>query len=154
MALTEDERGEINARMLELYGYTLDDCEAAERYARRQQKRQSDPMPTTASSLRLRFGGYVLASRKKKGAGKGYKETYEWRWRDYKGYMAALRELSPTDYALRLCRDERECLLCDRWWDTPDYRGERLREYRSRITAIRKEHGLTSSEVAEFMRVA
>lgn len=107
----------------------------------------------TPERLRFRYGSYEVVSRKKKGAGKGYKETYGWVWRDWRGYMSALRELFPSHYAIQLCREEYSDLTGDLWWDVPGYRGEHLRAYRSRITAIRKEYGLRSADVAEFMRV-
>lgn len=151
--MTQQEREEINARMLELYGYTLDDCEATERKASRLHKSKAELPPTTAYALAYRYGSYVLASRKKKGAGKGYKENYKWVWRDYRSYMNELRELFPREYAIRLCRDERDELLADRWWDGGDYRAEHIRAYRERIKAIRLSHGLSKSEVSEFMRV-
>lgn len=110
--------------------------------------------PRTPMRLAMRFGSYVLVSRKKKGAGKGHKENYEWRWNDRRAYMDELRELSPRDYALLLCRDELDELLADTWWDVPGYRDEHIRAYRARIKAIRLEHGLSKSDVARFMRVA
>lgn len=123
--------------------------------AEKRQARPTSPcgIECTPDRLRYEFGGYELASRKKKGAGKGYKECHEWRWRDRAGYMAALRERFPREYAIRLCRDEREELLADRWWDFGEYRAEHVRAYRERIKAIRLEHGLSKSDVEEFMRV-
>lgn len=116
-------------------------------------ERGAQPLPMTPDRLRYMYGGYVLASRKKKGAGKGYKETYRWQWHDYKGYRNALREQFPREYGLMCCREERECFTADTWWDTPDYRDEAIRDYRDRVKAIRLEYGLTKSEVSEFMRV-
>lgn len=113
----------------------------------------NDFVAMTPERLRYRYGSYVLASRKKKGANKGYKETYAWQWTDYRGYMNALRELFPTEYALQLCREEHADLMTDMWWNVPSYRDVHIREYRDRIKAIRMEFGLSKSAVAEFMRV-
>lgn len=111
------------------------------------------PLPMTKDGLAYEYGSYVLASRKKKGAGKGNKETYRWQWRDYRGYRNALRELFPREYGLMCCREEQSDFACDTWWNVPDYRDEAIRDYRGRVKAIRLEYGLTKSEVSEFMRV-
>lgn len=107
----------------------------------------------TPERLRYMYGSYVLAKRKKKGANKGYKETYVWQWSDYRGYMDKLRELFPTEYALMLCREERNDLMSDRWWDVDGYRAEHIRAYRDRIKEIRITYGLPKSAVSEFMSV-
>lgn len=52
-----------------------------------------------------------------------------------------------------MCELERMELSEDRWWDTPEYRVSHLRSYRATITRIRKEYGLTSKDVAEYMKV-
>lgn len=154
--MTQEEREEINARMLELYGYTLDDCEAVGRKANRLHKNKANQhaeLPQTIERLRYRYGSYVVASRKHMGAGRGVKEYYAWQWRDYRGYMNELRELFPTEYALQLCRDEHSDLMSDMWWDVDGYRAEHIRAYRDRIKEIRLNYGLSKSRVAEFMRV-
>lgn len=69
-------------------------------------------------------------------------------------YLTELSNIDRAECGLFLCRIECRDLKEDRWWDVPNYRDSHLKEYRSRITAIRKEYGLTSKEVAEFMRVA
>lgn len=113
----------------------------------------SEFRPITPERLRYRYGSYEVISRKKKGAGKGYKENFGWRWRDRKGYMNELRELFPQEYALELCRDELAGLMADMWWNIPAYREQAVREHRERIKAIRLEYGLSKNAVAEFMRV-
>lgn len=107
----------------------------------------------TIGELMNRYGGYVEASRKKKGANKGYKITYQWEWRNYAAYEKELEKYYPKEYALTQLRELKNFLLCDMWWNTPDYRAIHLREYRSEVTTIRKKYGLTSAEVSEFMRV-
>lgn len=109
--------------------------------------------PLTVDELRNRYGSYVLVSRKKRGAGKGYKEKYEWRWRDRKSYLAELRRLFPKEYGLHLCKEEKECLVTETWWNTPNYREAHIKEYRNTIKAISKEYGLSRKDTAEFMRV-
>ena len=94
--------------------------------------------------------------RKKKGAGKGYKISYSKEWREGVrpiDYLTELNSIDRTACGLLLCRIEHNDLTTDRWWDTPNYRATHLREYRGKITSIRKEYGLTSAEVSEFMRV-
>lgn len=98
----------------------------------------------------------VHASRKKKGAGKGYKVTYKTVWRDGvkpRDYVNELAEADSIAAGRLLCNVEFADLMNDRWWDVPNYRAEHLRTYRSRITSIRKQYGLRSTDVAEFMRV-
>lgn len=99
------------------------------------------------------YGEYVEVSRKKKGAGKGYKVKYGWRWNDRKGYCDALRANDPTEYGLMMCRVEFDIMVNDKWWDTPDYRKIALKEYRGRIAAIRKEYELSYDSVKRFYEV-
>lgn len=96
------------------------------------------------------YGGYVAVSRHKKGAGKGYKTEYEWRWTDRKGYCEALQRNSPVEYGLMLCRIEHNGITDDKWWDTPSYRKIAIKDYRSRIAAIRKKYGLSYDSVKKF----
>lgn len=94
--------------------------------------------------------------RKSKGAGKGHKEYVEVRFNELLTRREYIRELSEVDSLAAgklLCRIEFDDLVNDRWWDAPNYRESHLKEYRSRITAIRKEYGLRSVDISEFMRV-
>lgn len=96
-------------------------------------------------------------TRKKKGAGKGYKVSYTKVWREGVkpcDYLNELNSIDRTACGILLCRIEFDDLIADMWWDVPGYRGEHLKAYRSRITAIRKQYGLRSADVAEFMRVS
>lgn len=98
----------------------------------------------------------VRESRKKKGAGKGYKVSYDRVWTDGANPRQYLDELSQVDAAacgVLLCRAEFADMVSDRWWDVPSYRDEAIRDYRDRIKGIRLRYGLTKSAVAEFMRV-
>lgn len=52
-----------------------------------------------------------------------------------------------------LCDIEHRQMIDDRWWDIPECRSEMMKDYRSRITAIRKEYGLTSAQVSRFMKL-
>lgn len=95
-------------------------------------------------------------ARKKKGAGKGYKVTYSMVWREGMRPCDYLNELAETDRTAAgrlLCNAEFTDLMTDQWWNVPSYRAEHLRQYRSRITAIRKRYGMKSADVAEFMKV-
>lgn len=95
---------------------------------------------------------------KKMGANKGTKVYVDgFKFDETKSRRDYLRELAEADRAacgVFLCRVEFNELTEDKWWDTPGYRNTHLKEYRSRITSIRKEYGLRSADVAEFMRVA
>lgn len=94
--------------------------------------------------------------RKKKGAGKGYKITYAVVWREGvkpRDYLNEFAEIDRKGCGLFLCKIEMEDFTTDRYWDVPDYRDEAIRAYRDRIKAIRLSHGLSKSEVTEFMRV-
>lgn len=98
----------------------------------------------------------TIVSRKKKGAGKGYKTYVRTEWRDgmsLHNYMTELKELNRTAYGLELCRVEYADMLCDRWWDCETCRKSEMKSYRSRIAAIRKEYGLNYEAVAEFYNV-
>lgn len=98
----------------------------------------------------------IRTERKKKGAGKGYKCTYRKIWSDRMTRAEYLNELCKTDRhecGMFLCKVEHAELCADLWWDTPGYRATHLQNYRRKITEIRKNYGLTSSEVSEFMRV-
>lgn len=105
----------------------------------------------------LRRKYYVEKVRlKKKGANKGYKKfvTIEWNPNFTRNdFIAEFRRLDPKGCGLFLCELERMELSDDRWWDTPEYRVSHLRSYRATITRIRKEYGLTSKDVAEYMKV-
>ena len=94
--------------------------------------------------------------RKKKGAGKGYKEYVELCFNENytrRDYLRELAEVDKSACGLFLCKIEFSDLTEDRWWDTPDYRATHLKDYRRRITELRKEYGLRSADVAEFMKV-
>lgn len=99
----------------------------------------------------------VHTTQKKKGAGKGYKATHTIVWADNmsrREYLQKYKETDPHGCGLFLCRIEYADLTEDRWWDVPSYRQTHLRAYRSKITAIRREYGLSSKDVAEYMRAA
>lgn len=136
--MTKQELDDLNAKMLEAYGYTYTDC------VKLCSKLDKEPMAEP-------YGSYVVASRKKKGAGKGYKTTYRWEWRDYRGWRKELAESRPKEYALLLCSEELATFEDDtmRWND----RRAQANDYRRAIAKIRKEYGLTSNDVARFMRV-
>lgn len=91
-----------------------------------------------------------------RGADKGDKVRCERVWRDNVTPAQYLNELAGADSLAcgrLLCEVEKSDLLTDRWWDVPGYRVEHLTMYRRRITEIRKRYGMTSKDVAEFMRV-
>lgn len=95
-------------------------------------------------------------TKKKKGANKGYKLIHAVVWSgaiSRKAYIEKLNEIDPKECGVFLCRAEYYDFTDCRWWDTPDYRDEAIREYRDRIKAIRLKYGLSKSEVASFMRV-
>lgn len=94
--------------------------------------------------------------RKKKGAGKGYKEYVEVSFNESltrRDYLRELAEVDKTACGLFLCKVEHEGFTTDRYWDVPDYRDEAIKDYRGRIRAIRMDYGLSKNAVAEFMRV-
>lgn len=98
----------------------------------------------------------VVVTRKKKGAGKGYKTFARTEWRDgyaLHNYMTELKELDRTAYAVELCRAEFADMVCDRWWDCDACRKSEIKAYRSRIAAIRKEYGLSYETVRQFYSV-
>lgn len=94
--------------------------------------------------------------RKKKGAGKGDKLYFDsLGWDENKTRRQYLRELAEADKnacGLFLCKVELNDLIADQWWNVPTYREKHLTKYRGRITAIRKEYGLSSKDVKAFMR--
>lgn len=93
---------------------------------------------------------------KSKGAGKGQKYAYTkvWSGRMTRNeYLGELARIDRKECGLFLCKVEYAELCADRWWDTPGYRATHLTAYRRKITELRKEYGLTSAEVSEFMRV-
>lgn len=145
--MTHD-RDELNATMLELYGFSYDDCcRLAYRYG--VGVKEEPPL-----SQPIKGGYYALHRQKKfKGAGLGVKYTYTVHWNENRKRTDYLNELCPKDRGLWLCKGEYAELCADRWWDTPTYRKEHLQTYRRKITAIKKEYGLTSTEVNQFMRV-
>ena len=99
----------------------------------------------------------IHTQKKKKGAGKGYKYTYETVWSGRitrKEYLNQLEEIDPKECGLFLCKVEHADFTEDRFWDMPGYRDEAIRNYRERIKAIRLNYGLSKSEVSKFMRVA
>lgn len=99
----------------------------------------------------------IHTKRKSKGAGKGYKNTYEKVWSDRmtrREYLNRLEEIDPRACGLFLCRVEHDDFTSDRYWDVPDYRDEAIRSYRDKIKSIRLQYGLSKSEVSGFMRVA
>lgn len=92
---------------------------------------------------------------KSKGAGRGVKRIVTCEFDESRSRADYLRELAEIDRAACgrfMCEIERADLMCDRYWDVPEYRAEYLNGYRSRINRIRKEYGLSRAEVAEFMR--
>lgn len=99
----------------------------------------------------------IHTTKKKKGANKGYKYTYESVWSGAmtrREYLNRLEEIDAKECGLFLCRLEQTEFQDDRWWDMPTYRDEAIKSYRGRIKAIRLRYGLSQSEVSEFMRVA
>ena len=109
----------------------------------------------TIRELDTKFFEYK-ETRKKKGAGKGYKVSYTKVWREGvkpRDYLTELAAIDARACGLFLCRIEYADTTEDRWWDTPEYRTTHLKDYRRKITAIQKEYGLHSVDVAEFMRV-
>lgn len=125
---------------------------AAKRAALRE--RGEHPLPMTKERLAYEYGGYVVASKKKKGADKGYKNVYAFEFDDEQGYYDRLRELDPSYYAIvRINRLYGEIMAeLPRITDEAKRR-KYLSVYRRRVTAIRKEYGLRSCDVAEYMRV-
>lgn len=98
----------------------------------------------------------VNTTRKKKGAGKGYKVTYKVQFNPAYTPSEYLNEYEQTDSigcGLFLCQVEFNDLTNDRWWDVPTYRDEHLTTYRRKITTIKKCYGLTNADVKKFMRV-
>ena len=98
----------------------------------------------------------IHTTKKKKGAGKGYKSTHTTVWSDRmtrNEYLSEFARIDRHECGLFLCKVEFNELIEDRWWDVPDYRATHLQAYRHKITEIRKTYGLTSAEVSEFMRV-
>lgn len=91
-----------------------------------------------------------------KGAGRAKKAYYTRSFasgvtpRDYLSEFARINRKKCGEF---LCAIELQDATGDRWWDCDGYRSEFLANYRRRITQIRKEYGLTSSEVKRFMRV-
>ena len=152
MAYTEQERYEVNERMTELYGFSLDECLELS-YKLRRVEAWSDSTPLT----KLNKSAYAVRSKRKcMGANKGYKYTYTTVWSDRMTraeYLLHLAEIDRKECGLFLCKLEFNELNEDKWWDVPGYRAAHLKGYRSKITSIRKEYGLTSSEVSGFMRV-
>ena len=98
----------------------------------------------------------VVVSRKKKGAGKGYKTYAQTVWRNgmsLHDYMSQLKEFDRTAYGLELCRVEFADMTLDRWWDCDACRKSEVKSYRGRIASIRKEYGLSYEAVQEFYNV-
>lgn len=98
----------------------------------------------------------IRTTKKKKGAGKGYKciHTKVWSGRMTRAeYLSEFARIDRKRCGLFLCEVEKNELTEDRWWDVPDYRAAHLQTYRRTITEIRKAYGLTSTEVSQFMRV-
>lgn len=99
----------------------------------------------------------IRTTKKKKGANKGYKYTYEMVWSGRmtrREYLNRLEEIDRHKCGLFLCKLEHFDFTDDRWWDVPNYRDEAIKSYRERIKSIRLQYGLSKSEVSEFMRVA
>lgn len=95
-------------------------------------------------------------TRKSKGAGKGYKSTVCTVWRDgfaMHNYITELEAADRAAYAIERCRVEYADMVCDRWWDCDSCRKSELKAYRSRITALRKEYGLSYDDIKPFMNV-
>lgn len=111
----------------------------------------------TMSRRELDGAAYAThASKKKKGVDKGYKYTYTTVWSgtmSQREYLDKLNEIDPRTCGLFLCEVEQSVFTSDRYWDVPSYRDEAIRHYRDRIKAIRLKHGLSKSDVTEFMRV-
>lgn len=105
-------------------------------------------------SLHYQYGSYILVGHKKKGAGKGYKNVYAFEFDDEQGYYDRLRELDPSYYAIvRINRLYGEIMAEMPRITDEAKRRKYLSVYRRRVTAIRKEYGLRSCDVAEYMRV-
>lgn len=99
----------------------------------------------------------IRTTKKKKGANKGYKYTYESVWSGAitrREYLNRLEEIDRKECGLFLCRLEHTEFTDDGWWRGTDYEAEAIKAYRGRIKAIRLKYGLSQSEVSEFMRVA
>ena len=98
----------------------------------------------------------IHTTKKKKGANKGYKYSYE---RVGSGamsraeYLKRLAEIDRKECGLFLCGVERFNFTEDKWWDIPSYRDEAIKSYRERIKGIRMQYGLSKSDVTKFMRV-
>lgn len=90
---------------------------------------------------------------KKKGAGKGKKSYYTWKYLpgcSIATFLKELKEDDPQQYALNLIFIEFEDMKNDRWWDTPDYRKKAIKVYKSYINKIKNEYGLSFEDVKEF----
>lgn len=110
----------------------------------------------TKEKLYLSHTEMVCVSRKKKGAGKGYKCTYDRKFKSLehqRAYYSKLREMFPRDYALLLIASEHYDMENDRYWDTPMYRSEAIRDYRNRIHEIKEKYGLSHAEVKSYYHV-
>lgn len=100
---------------------------------------------------------YYSEKSKSKGANKGRKVTYRPELRDGADYFAFVRELAkinPVSAGRIYCNIERDDMLNDRWWDTPNYRAEAIKNYRGRINAIREQYGMSRAQVKEFHSIA
>lgn len=98
----------------------------------------------------------IRAKKKNKGADKGCKYTYTKVWSDRmtrREYLNRMAEIDRRECGLFMCKMEWMQWRDDRWWDNDTYREENLRYYRSTITSIRKEYGLTSSDVKQYMKL-
>lgn len=99
----------------------------------------------------------IRTTKKKKGAGKGYKYTYESVWSGAitrREYLNRMEDIDRRECGLFLCKLEQSDFTDDRYWDVPDYRDEAIKSYRERIKSIRLKYGLSKSEVSDYMRVA
>lgn len=99
----------------------------------------------------------IREQKKKKGAGKGYKISYEKVWGgriSRREYLTEFARIDRIECGLFLCKVEHHEMTSDRYWDVPSYREEAIREYRERIRRIRAEYGLSKKQCEEFMRVA
>lgn len=98
----------------------------------------------------------IRTSKKKKGANKGYKYTYQVEWSGKitrSEYLRRLTEIDRREAGLFLCKLEQNDFNEDRFWDTPDYRETAIKDFRDRIKGIRTRYGLTQKECLPFMRV-
>ena len=100
---------------------------------------------------------YIIKRKRKcVGAGKPDKYFYRTDWAGTmtrREYLDRLAETDPKECGRWLCYVEHRQMSEDRWWDCDGCRKEMLRQYRGKITAIRKKYGLTSTEVSRFMQV-